>query len=300
MRKVLLLLICAAVSQGAVHGASAVEIARRARSADELVSYRGTKAVCVTVNGKSACSVIKVVHMRPDMTRKEYFSPSECAGMIVIGYGSDTWKYDPHSRLWEQVHSLFLKSSDGVFDNYDVQLVGSESVAGRDAYVIKAVPKHAGDSLHKVWVDKKSYVMLRTQVQTAAGTALSSSKFTTIAIEPGDISRAAFAVAGKVRNVSAPASVDFVVRRPSYLPRGYKMVGLANAIVTAHVCAHLQFSNGVDTISLFERKSDRGATELRTPRRLTTMMTWARGGVLYTLVGDISRLELHKIATSIK
>lgn len=301
MTKVPLFVICALASHGTVLGASAIDIARRAQDADKLVSYRGTKAVCVTVNGKTACSLIKIIHARPDLTRKEYFSPCACSGMIVIVHESDTWKYDSRARRWERIRSIPLKTArPGVFDNYNIQLVGSEKVAGRDAYVIKAVPRHTGDPLHKIWVDKKSYLTLRTQVQTATGVPLSSSKFTSIAVEPGDISASAFAVPGRAQRVSPPASVDFAVRRPSYLPKGYKLVGMAKAIVAARCCAHLQYSNGVDTISLFERRSDQPSTVPRMPNKVTTMMTWVRGGVLFTLVGDIPRAELQKIAASIK
>lgn len=303
-RKLLPFVICALVSPGVVYGASAVAIARRAQDADKRVSYRGTKAICVCVNGKTSCSAVKVVHMRPDKTRKEYSTPAECAGMVVIQDGPDTWRYDPRDRSWEQVHSAPLAPErpgrGSALDNYDVQLVGSEKVAGRDAYVIKAVPKHAGDSLHKVWVDKKCYLTLGTQVQTATGTVLSSSKFTSIAIGPRGISPSAFAVTGKVRNASVPTCVDFVVRKPSYLPRGYTMVGRANVTVSSHCCAHLQFSNGVNTISLFERRCSRECAAECEPRKLATMMTWENAGVHFTLIGDISRAELRRIAASVK
>ena len=302
-KKVLPLLICVLLSQGVVHGANAVSITRRAHDADKQVSYRGTKAICVTVNGKMACSVVKVVHMKPEMTRKEYFSPPAVAGMIVIEKNSKTWKYTPRSHRWETVPSMCPNAtqtcSDRLFDNYNVQLVGSDKVAGRDAYVIKAVPKNAGDSQHKVWVDKKCYLTLGTQVQTATGTVLTSSKFTSITVDPRDISSDAFVVK-KIEPTSMPAHVDFAIRKPSYLPKGYRIVGKAEVTVTHRCCAHLQISNGVNTISLFERRCNKECSALCTPHNLPTMMAWTKRGVHFTLVGDISRVEMQKIASSIK
>jgi negative regulator of sigma E activity len=199
--------------------------------------------------------------MKPDMTRKEYFSPAALAGIIFIQCGPDAWMYSPRDHAWEQARSACRAYSqcdrDDAFDNYEVQLVGSGTVAGREAYVIRAAPRSPGESLHRVWVDKQCYLMLRTQVETIGGTVLSSSKFTSIAVEPRDISPTIFAVSCKAKN-------------------------------------------GVNTISLFERRCNDDTVAPRMPDKLTTVMTWARDGLLFTLVGDISRVELKKIADSVK
>jgi len=302
--KLFLVLLCGLAISGGVYGSNATSIARRAQAADLHVNYRGTKTACVCLNGTTVSSVMKIVHMKPDMTRKEYFSPAALAGIIFIQCGPDAWMYSPRDHAWEQARSACRAYSqydrDDAFDNYEVQLVGTGMVAGREAYVIRAAPKRPGESLHRVWVDKQCYLMLRTQVETIGGTVLSSSKFTSIAVEPRDISPTIFAVSCKAIPVPAPPRVDFSLRKPFYLPKGYKMVGLAEVTVNAHYCAHLQFSNGVNTISLFERRCDVQTVAPRMPDKLTTVMTWARDGLLFTLVGDISRVELKKIADSVK
>lgn len=302
--KLFLVLLCGLAISNGVYGSNAASIARRAQAADQHVNYRGTKTACVRLNGTTVSSVIKIVHMKPDMTRKEYFSPAALAGTIVIQRGPDAWMYSPRDHVWEQARSACMarahRDCDYAFDNYEVQLVGSGTVAGREAYVIRAAPKCPGESLHRVWVDKQCYLMLRTQVEAVGGTVLSSSKFTSITVEPRDISPTIFAVAGKAKSDPVSPRVDFSLRKPSYLPKGYKMVGLAKVTVNAHHCAHLQFSNGVNTISLFERRCSDETSAPRMPGKLTTVMTWARDGLLFTLVGDVSRVELKKIAASVK
>lgn len=303
-RKLTLVLICALSVASAVYAANGADIARRAQDADKYVSYRGLKTACVCLEGRCITSAIKVVHMIPDLTRKEYFSPAALAGIIVIQDGLDVWRYAPRERVWEQVHSAANApaepSSSRAFANYDVQLVGNETVAGREAFVIRAVPRHIGDALHKMWVDRNSYLMLQTQVESVSGAVLSSSKFNTIEINPRDISPKAFAIKGKPKAEPVPGRADFRVAKPSYLPRGYRLTGLAMVSVNHRSCAHLQFSNGVNTISLFERKSGDTADAPRVPDKLTTVMTWAHSGMLFTLVGDVSRAELKKIADSTK
>jgi len=281
---------------------TAVEIARRAQDADRRVSYRGVKSALVCASCGRTRSTIKVLHMLPDMTRKDYFSPPSLAGTIITQSGSDVWRYSARERVWEKVHSSALARADlnreGAFGNYDVKLIGTEWLAGRECYVIRAVPKHRDDPVHRMWVDKGCYLVLRTRVETARGTVLSSSEFSSIAIDPSDISPSAFAITGKVKGVPVPPRVDFRVEKPSYLPRGYRMVGLSKVKANGHPCAHLQFSNGVNTISLFERKCNEASGAPRVPKKLTTVMTWIRGGMLLTLIGDLPRAELKKIADS--
>lgn len=302
--KLTTILVCIALGRSVAFGAGAADIAQRAHNADSSVNYRGIKTACVWLNGVGTSSVVKIVHMKPDMTRKEYFSPRALAGTIVIMGGPDVWRYRPQNQAWEQIHLPVLGPSrsnyNRAFDNYDVQLIGSEKVAGRDAYLIRAVSKREGDVTHRIWVDKGSYLTLRTQTETVGGRVVSLSRFTSIEINPHDISPAAFAVTGKVKGASKPARVDFRVEKPSYLPKGYRLVGLASVSANRHCCAHLHFSNGANTISLFERRTDVASPAPRVPEKLPTIVTWTRDGILFTLIGELSRGELRKIADSTK
>lgn len=303
-RKLLALILCVATIPGSVYAMTAVEIARRALDADRHVSYRGVKSTIVRVNQVQTTSAIKVVHRMPDMTRKEYFAPSPLAGTIVIQSGREAWKCDGCGPLWENVISAKCApgrpNCDSAFANYVVELAGSEKIAGRDAYVIRAVPKGNKEPHRTLWVDKKCFLILRTQVETPEGSLLGSSGFTSITINPGNISPSAFVVAGKVESLRVPAGLDFRVRRPSYLPKGYRLIGLTRESANGHPCAHLQFSNGVNTISLFERKCAEAADAPRVPKKLTTVVAWVRDGVLFTLIGEVARAELKKVADSTK
>jgi sigma-E factor negative regulatory protein RseB len=245
---------------------------------------------------------MKVTHMKPDMTRTHYYSPTALAGVVVIQSGPDVWRYDARQRAWVQAHSAASMPTDlnleGAFANYNIRLVGSDKIAGRETYVIRASPKRGGEACRRIWVDKKSYLTLRTQVERPSGAVVSSCGFTRITIDPTDVSPTDFAIIGKVIGVPEAGRVDFHVEKPRYLPKGYKPVGLAKDKVSGHLCVHLQFSNGVNTISLFERRSDCNTCAPRVPEKLTTVMTWARDQMLFTLVGDVSRAELKKIANS--
>ncbi|MGI6296180.1 MAG: sigma-E factor regulatory protein RseB domain-containing protein [Armatimonadota bacterium] len=279
----------------------AVEIARRAQNAEKTVSYRGIKSVYVTINEKTSASTVKIVHKKPDLTRREFFSPSQCAGAVLIERGPNTWKYDPATKCWEQMSWMISNEyHPRVFDNYALKLIGSDKVAGRDAHVLLATPKHGGSRRYKMWVDKQNYLTLKLDTQTASGKTTTSAGFTRIAVEPRDIFPTAFSIPANAHKADCPSCVDFVVRKPAYVPKGYRMIGIGRGIVDGRCYAHLQYSNGANIISLFERKSSRSTTPPQTPQKIDTVMSWVNGGVLFTLIGEVSSPELKKIAASIK
>ncbi len=302
--KLAIMVLCAAVARSVAFGATAAEIVERSHEAEKHVNYRGVKNACIWMNGAPTSSVVKIVHMKPDKTRKEYFSPRPVAGSIVILNGSDTWRYRPEGHLWEQIRSPFVQSTeshyDRAFDNYTVRLVGCEKVAGRDAYRIRVLPKRRGEVVRSIWIDKGSYLTLRTEAETVGGRKLSVSGFTTIQIDPKDISASAFCVTGRVRVSDRPPHVTFRIQKPSYLPKGYHLIGLSSMKANAHCAAHLQYSNGANLISLFERQVGGGSAAPRVPRKLTSIMSWTHDGVLLTLISDLPRGELRKIADSTK
>lgn len=295
--------LCVVLGRGVAFGVGAADIAQKAHNADKDVSYRGVKTASVSANGATMSSVVKIVHLKPDMTRKEFFSPLALAGTILIMDGTDVWRYTPREGLWEQVRCESVgecSPCSRALSNYDIQLVGTEKVAGRDTYLIRAIPRHPSDRTHAMWVDKHCYLTLRTQTETVGGRVVSSSWFTTIEINPKDISLSAFAVTGKVKTPTKPGRADFQVRKPTYLPKGYRLVSVSRVSANCHYCAHLQFSNGANTISLFERRTGVETAAPRVPDKLSTIVTWTREGVLFTLIGDLSRDELKKIADSTK
>ena len=281
-------------------GANAVEVLRRSKDADKYVSYRGLKIVNVYFSGRSAASTLKVIHLKPNKTRTEYFTPVQLAGTVLVEDELNVWKFDPRESEWEKVcvRSSKCGSWDKALENYDVEMIGSDRVAGRPAYVIHAVPRMSGERAHRVWIDKDYYLTIRTEVESPHGAVIDSSRYTDIDINPGDISPSIFTIAGKVKSTPKNKSNITNVVKPSYLPKGYKLAAVGSLSINCSCCAHLQFSNGVNTISMFQRPTDKCAETSRIGSKTSNALTWARGGVLYTLMGKISRSELQKIADS--
>lgn len=286
----------------AAFAATAVDVVRKAQAAQGHVSYRGSKTACVTVGGRMVCSQMQVTHLKPNSTRTQYDSPKAVSGTVVIQRGDAVWKYIPSRKAWERQPcgstGISKCGLDIALSNYSLRLSGSQKLLGRDSYVVVATPKRAGESVVRLWIDKQSYLTLKTQIEKPSGQVISSTSFSKIAINPKDISASVFAVPAD--NTSARPSVHphFRVSRPKYLPVGYRLIGEACGKACGHECVHLQFSNGVNTISLFERTVSARGHAPCLPGKLTGVKTWTRHGMLFTLIGDLPPDELRKIANS--
>lgn len=298
------LILCALVGPALGGQVTPADLLQRASTADKRVDYRGKKIATISFGRNSAHVAMKVVHLRPDMTRTEYFSPDALAGIVVIQNGADLWKYRPRDEAWEQMRcpcpSTEVIRSDAL-RNYDVKVVGTDRVAGRLAHVIQAIPRNRGDAAHRVWVDQESHLIVATQVESDTGAVLRSSRYVSLSMNPGDISRSLFRVSGKV--VRAPQASQGDTPRvfaPGYLPEGYRLVSTSRIDVNGLCCAHLQYSNGANVISFFQQRASGDAPKGLVNSKVTNVITWVRDGVRLTLMGDISKAELKKIADSVK
>lgn len=287
----------------ALMAASATDVLQKAQEADRHVSYRGMKTAVIYTSRSPITSTLKVVHLKPDLTRTEYFTPAALAGIIMIQDGDDIWKFNPRQDVWEHFCAGARISPETIknnaLKNYNLRIVGTDHVAGRPAYVVHATPRRSGDNI-RMWVDKQHFLIVGTQVESSAGKIVNSSRFTSIDFNPGDILPSAFKVTGKVKSSSTKPCGKFDIVRPKYVPKGYRLLGAAWMSVKGHSCAHLQYSNGANTISLFERQCSEQKPGLTAGGKFTNILSWARDGISYTLIGNISRSELQKMADSIK
>lgn len=302
--KLLSTMILALATSGALLGANAVDLLRQSEAADRHVTYRGMKLVNVSHGGTTSASTLKVVHLLPDKTRTEYFSPAALAGVIVIEDGPTVWKFIPSENAWEQARYRSPLPSREIhrraLENYDIEMAGTDQVAGRPTYVIHAVPRGMGETAHRLWIDRDCYLTVRTDVENLHGAVLSSARYTQIQINPPDISPASFKITGKIKPKPKPSCTRFTAVKPTYLPKGYRLIGVGSMSVNCRSCVHLQFSNGVNSLSLFEHQTDKDAPLKRTASKVGNVLTWARRGVLFTLIGDVPSVELQKIADSTK
>ncbi len=108
--------------------------------------------------------------------------PPEMAGMktIVIMDGADVWMINPMtgkmqlpSRDAARYRGQWLCSD---YIPQSAEVVGSEAVGGQDCYVI--VDKDQNTSIAKLWIDKKSYHLLKLEGKPEEGQPAMTAVFT--------------------------------------------------------------------------------------------------------------------------
>ncbi len=291
------------VFTGAAYGSRATDILSKAAVCEREVSYRGVKTATLIFDDRRVTTVYKVVHKSPDKTYTQYFSPSALSGIIIIENGPNFWRYRPVEQVWEGLGSSPIPENESVpdelFENFEIMLTGSELIAGRNTHVLTATPKGKSDHKRKLWIDQDVNLVVKLEESDENGHVIKRSVFTSLEIEPRDIPTSLFAVKGKIKEVPIPAAEDFEAVVPTYLPHGYKYKDTSKIILDSRHCIHFQYSNGMSSLSLFQRKtSEPDMPPKKVKCKTTNMMTWRSDGVDFTLVGSISHAEMKKIARS--
>ena len=300
-----LLMFIAAAGVPPASAASPQEVIRKAESADEIVSYRGIKWTNIYVLGRVIRANYKVVHLNPDKTRIDYFRPAELTGIITITKGDENWRFLPKKGEWErQRWDLDADRVELAVKNYEVKDGGTDNVAGRSVYVFKFSPRKRGSPSQSIWVDKEYFLILRSETRNANGDLTAASAFTEIRFNSGDIKSSVFEISGREASNSPSGKLGFRVIKPSYVPKGYQLVDVNSINIGNDPAAHLKYSNGLNTLSIFERKGGAGPKEaqkfLKLLPRGVRMRTFNHNGIAFTIIGDIDKRELDKIIKSIR
>lgn len=282
-----------------------LDIVKKSENADKNVSYRGFKYADLLVGGKTVRATFKVLHRKPDETRIDYFEPSELAGIITIERGSESWRFIPSQQQWlANKWELAPQRLNLALKNYNVVDRGRDAVAGRSVRVLEIVPKKRGNPSEKIWIDVEHYLVLKSELRNSSGVPVSVSSFNKIEFNPKDIKDSAFKVPKGVKPPNNPVpQLGFTVVKPKYIPKGYSFVQMSTIPVDKDIyAAHLMYTNGINTISIFERKRGAKTTDQSDSRlgQVANIIRFDRGNITFTIIGDISKKELQKIADSLK
>ena len=285
----------------------ATDVLSRSASAPRLHSYKGIRLVRVIQHGRPVEVKAKVYHRRPDKTRTEYVAPPCVAGTIILNVGRQRWQYSSKTQRWvrcfhqdEEDHLALARR------NYRSEPAGEGIVAGRPASVFILVPTTPGNPGKTIWVDKKCDLVVRSEWHNSAGEVISWSRFTEIEFDPPNMPDELFQPP-RLPAQTVETQLDrpcFKVIIPGYVPKGYVLSGTTVLQVGRERAVHLKYTNGINTISLFERVElkmpDTPPDAVKHPTGYPSpqVVNWRQNGVVFTLMGDVSHSELRKIADS--
>ena len=312
----------------------ATQLLRDAVSAYSKYSYVGQVQNVDFGTSRALAVLFRIEHRAPDLTRRWYLAPESLYGESIISNGDTSYDVDPHNNRVVVVKDDAIDDQVAEDDNFGLLLhnyravMGPEdNVAGRRAYSVLLVNKHNGATVMRIAVDAQTKVVLEKERYAASGSVSHQMHFESISYTnalPNDL----FAVptSGYAR-VNGPnhgfpsADLQAVVRTagfqalgPKYLPEGFLPIAGDVSDIKGVRTLHLLYSDGLRTVSIFENARgsavDLGSytvhqTSVRSHSAQyvlegpTTLLAWAQGDLHFALVGELSRDEMVRIASSV-
>lgn len=297
------------------------------------VSYVGEVQVLRIGEQHTDASIYRVEHLAPDRTRRWYVAPQSLYGDSMISDGRQTFSIDAKNDRVVVSNDDDLDDQVAEDDNFGVMMANynavygpSETLDGRAVRVVLLNNRYTGATTIRLRIDAKTGLVLERQQYGGNGSLIEQTRFEQIRYTNA-IPVGLFTVPANLRRVRAdahtPGSEDvskvvaqagFTTASPKYLPEGFTPVSADVSMVHGVKTLHILFSDGIRTVSLFQ--NDKGATaDLsrfhpvpvkigdREGRAVeqgpTTLLAWSDGARHFALVGDLSRNEMQKIASSV-
>lgn len=321
------LILCLAISS-AVAEMSATEILKKSYYADARASYSGRMRTTVyTASGGTSADVL--INRNGAKTRMEYLSGAS-AGTVLLDDGKSVTQLDSRARTaYVSGTPEAPERLDLLLANYTAVLVGKDSIAGRNCYTIAVRPKASGNPSKRLWVDRGTFLALKTERFSFDGRRTMSSEYTNIDYSkrpdpsifsiPEGWKTVRLGASGDSSLESVRSAVGFTPRKPSHVPPGYGFGGYyLRENPRGMRFAGLRYTNGMNTVSIFERKGQCGngwgfgrgrGRGQGAPRRgcASCMLDQGdhaqiacsyTGGLTIVVVGDLSADELGRIVNS--
>ncbi len=288
--------------------ATALGLLERAVRAARTVGYTGTQYVASWSAGASTSTLADVAHepLRGAVVSSAATNGAPVGAPVVVG----------PSRLDRQLLAVLA-------EQYDLVVSGDAPCTGRTASVVEARRPGVdgpGAVAGRLWLDHESGLLLRREVYDDAGRRVRSSAFLDLSITSGAVAGGAsftHPVTAGERAMRVPATagrsdVEGGLTRlrghgwqaPEALPGGFVLFNVrlrdgAGAAQGEPALAHLSYSDGLSTVSLFAQRGGLGAGPGGGFRQATmagapvwvhdatpSRVVWSGGGQVWTLVSD--------------
>jgi len=282
----------------------AEQLLRASEQAERNHSYRGMRLTRMRFQEQTVNALANVLHRKPATTRTEYVLPPTMHGTVILQIGRERWRASSRDRRWQRVQQAAEGGNlDLLLRNYALRTTGSELVANRPCVLLLITPKHEGNPSKRMWVDRATGLVLRSELLNWKQQIVGGSTFRDLEIDP-DLSAQSRLLDPPPVAQAPPArsGLTFTPAHPRYVPPGYVFASTETVPLGKHLAAHLRYTDGLNTISLFQAPARAFADQqpfAAAEYGFTQVITWRRGDVAYALMGDIDPLELRKMGNSL-
>ena len=299
-------------------------------------AFEGRMMVTHWFGRQARAEEVEVYYSPPNLTRREYLDPDGGVVRVVISDGEKeevllvrenkvlkgdaVKKYDKLMSA-EREKELLLK-------NYRLSVLKEDKVAGRAAWVLELKPLLPGKPLQRLWVDQQTRVILENKRFLPKKSFAALSRFSRF--EPKkELDEKLFTLDLASRTAVAEQDLepDFLsleelgqatgkaVPFPPELPGGFAFESADFFTVNKRLVRQARYTDGLAVVSLFATDrpvrlpktgtfavaaptSGKGAKTLRFSSS-GEVLSWKRGHLHYTMMGDLSRELMARIASRI-
>ncbi len=286
----------------------------RMAAAIQTTSYEGT--VIRIQDGE--VEVLKVVHTVNDGVIREKVVAQDENGLEIIRVGNEVHSILPHRKsvLVEQLGDqslLFsnLPSSEIRFGNeYDVAIVRSERIAGRETILLAIRPHDGYRYGHRIWLDTETSFPLQTQLIDDNGTAIEELKFAKITLNK-EIQASALTTSFSIENFtwvtqsSGHSAPEIETSWTSdELPAGFRAISTHEEQMqgSEEMVTHILYSDGLANVSVFIVASSGKIKMLTGAARLGGSNSYSIEIDEHeiTAIGEVPAMTVEHIATTMR
>jgi sigma-E factor negative regulatory protein RseB len=209
---------------------------------------------------------------------------------------------------------LLTAGDDRMHEVYEVQVLAGDRVAGREANVLLVRPRDAHRYGYRLWADKASGLLLRSDVLGEQLEVLETAAFSDVAIGIRPQFESVLAPMRKlegyrvVRPVLTPTRLEYHGWTMRRVPPGFRQVSCVQRPVDGGEPAPSRgalqtiYSDGLTHVSLFIEAFDvqRHAAPLATSLGATQTLTLRQGDWWITAVGDVPPMTLQMFAAGLE
>ena len=151
---------------------SAEEIAKKMQEKyDSINDYKGIQRIIMEMDGKIDVFENEFVFKKPN----KIWIYNKKTDTLLVSNGNKMWMYDKRNNTVTVINMTPIQQETNpdygelvrdILEKFDVELLGSEKVSGKDCYVLKLKPKKnvIYNMSMKMWVDKEYWFPLKTQI----------------------------------------------------------------------------------------------------------------------------------------
>lgn len=303
---------------------------KKAYNISQQPDYAGTVATTVFYCNRIMSSLSEVKHTG-SLERIEYLN-GPIKGTVLISTESRNHTYKPDVNLVIITHTAKSVPHEKVFGlilkNYSTAGYRSGKVACRPVDLIRLSPKMKGNPSKKLWIDRKTGVVLKSEDYSSTGELRSRMEFTKISYTKQDAGLIQIPPAGFsaewTKKEGAPDSsraeiekaVGMKINTPGYLPAGYIPDGMKVYNCECNrgrKAAHIRYTNGLNNISVFETRNDhscnypncgidcppKGKCKISDSHQAKVAIVSNKNRII-AVIADLPKQEIAKIAESVR